>query len=166
MGYQYFDTPQGKDCDKKLFFATKYAAGASAVYSFYDVLMFSQINGFAPTMARFAFNAFPFVGSAAAFSAVTCMSANFRKKDDLLNYVFGGLAAGGVIGAWKQKASVGLGSGALFSLAGVVIFSSVAENWDFYPKEPIHKLVSPDPFDHKNDYSFIKNDAPKNWVSK
>ncbi|XP_059475604.1 NADH dehydrogenase [ubiquinone] 1 alpha subcomplex subunit 11 [Neocloeon triangulifer] len=166
MNYKYYDTPQGKDCDKKLLFSTKYAAAASAVYTFYDVLFISDIKGYGPTMARFAFNAFPFVGGAAAFTAVTCLSANVRNKDDYWNYVLGGFSAGGVMGAWRQKVAVGLGSGALLCLAGLVLHTSVVEGWDFFPKNPAPPMVSSDPTDFKNDYSFIKNDGKRNWVKQ
>jgi len=166
MGYSFYDTPDGKDCEKKLFFATKYALGTSIIYSTYDVMFYAHTKGYGPTAARFAYNAFPFVGAAAAFTSIACMGASLRKKDDYWNYIVGGAAAGGVVGAWKNKVSVGMGMATVFALAAVVVKMSVEENWDFYPKTYKAKRDTMLPFAYKKDTSLFQTSIKPQWEAK
>uniref|UniRef100_A0A023F5Z7 NADH dehydrogenase [ubiquinone] 1 alpha subcomplex subunit 11 n=1 Tax=Triatoma infestans TaxID=30076 RepID=A0A023F5Z7_TRIIF len=110
-GYYYYDTPEGEDCDKKLWYVTKNSALYGVLASSIDVLMFSHPKGYLPTLGRFAYITFPFMGMGAAFVVTTCMATNFRKKDDMWNYFLGGTAVGAVMGAWQRSLRIGFYGG-------------------------------------------------------
>uniref|UniRef100_G3CJT7 NADH dehydrogenase [ubiquinone] 1 alpha subcomplex subunit 11 n=1 Tax=Dipetalogaster maximus TaxID=72496 RepID=G3CJT7_DIPMA len=106
-GYHYYDTPEGQDCDKKLWYVTKNSAMYGMFASAIDILMYSHPKGYLPTLGRFAYITFPFMGMGAAFVVTTCMATNMRKKDDVWNYFLGGTAVGAVMGAWKRSLRIG-----------------------------------------------------------
>jgi NADH dehydrogenase (ubiquinone) 1 alpha subcomplex subunit 11 len=56
-----------------------------------------------------------------------------RHKDDKLNYILGGCAAGGVFGAWRQSVSFGFLGSLVFGLMAVVKKISLEEGWELFP---------------------------------
>jgi NADH dehydrogenase (ubiquinone) 1 alpha subcomplex subunit 11 len=134
MGYSYYDTPDGEDCFKKLWYATRIATISGLVVSVVDVRLYSHTRGLYPTAARFAHFTFPFIGIAAAFTATTCIATSVRHKDDKLNYFLGGCAAGGVYGAWRKSILAGITSSIIFGALAVVKKLSLEEGWQFVPE--------------------------------
>lgn len=165
MGYYYYDTPEGKDCDKKLFYVTKYAVGGSLIYSTYNVL-FYPTKGYGPTAARFAYNLFPFLGAAVAFTTITCMGASLRKKDSYLNHAVAGAASGAIIGAWKNHLPTGLGCAALGAVAGSILKLSVDEGWDFISPPTATKHLQAFPDSYLNDTTMVRTTITPNWTTK
>lgn len=143
MGYSYYDTPDGEDCFKKLWYTTKIAAVSGLVVSAIDVRLYSQTQGIYPTAARFAHFTFPFIGMAAAFTATTCIATSVRRKNDKINYFLGGCAAGGIFGAWRKSILAGFTSSLVFGVLAVVKKMSLEEGWDIIPKDiPLHMYGS------------------------
>jgi NADH dehydrogenase (ubiquinone) 1 alpha subcomplex subunit 11 len=164
MGYYYYDTPEGKDCDKKLFYVTKYALGSSIVYSTYNVL-FYPTKGYGPTAARFAYNLFPFLGAAVAFTTFTCAGANLRKKDDYLNHMVAGAVSGSIIGAWRNSLPTGLGLAAIGAVSGAVLKLSVEEGWEFLPQPTVGREQQAFPDSHLSDYTMVKTTIQPKWTT-
>lgn len=69
----------------------------------YDVVLYSKPKGIPNIIGRYAFHTGPMMGIATAFTTVTYAATKFRGKDDAFNYVLGGIAAGGVVGAWNKS---------------------------------------------------------------
>lgn len=130
---QYYDYPDGEDAFGKIVATNKYAIGTGLTWSTFDVLMLSKPHGYLPTLARFAYNTGPMMGMATAFTLTTLVSTNVRGKDDKLNYVIGGFAAGAVYGAWRRNHVAGLVAGLFFGIAGAVKKLSKEEGWEFFP---------------------------------
>lgn len=63
------------------------------------------------------------MGMATAFTTVTYAATKFRGKDDGLNYVLGGFAAGGMVGAWSKSFPTGC-------LAGILL----GKIWRYLPR--------------------------------
>lgn len=73
----------------------------------YDVVLYSKPKGIPNIVGRYALHVGPLMGMATAFTTVTYAATKFRGKDDSLNYVLGGIAAGGVVGAWSKNFATG-----------------------------------------------------------
>ncbi|XP_047117204.1 NADH dehydrogenase [ubiquinone] 1 alpha subcomplex subunit 11 [Schistocerca piceifrons] len=138
MGYKYYDSPEGQDCLKKMWYTTKTGALIGLGLSSFDVIMYSRPKGYFPTLMRYGYITLPIMGMAASFSATTCIATNARGKDGKLNYFLGGCAAGGVFGAWRRSIFAGfLGCVALGGFA-VAKKLSIEEGWEFIGKPPGH----------------------------
>lgn len=135
MGYSYYDTPDGEDCFKKLWYTTKFAAVSGLVVSAIDVRLYSHTQGIYPTAARFAHFTFPFIGIAAAFTATTCVATSVRHKDDKLNYIIGAFAAGGVFGAWRKSVMAGFAGSLFFSALAFLKKTSLEDGWELVPNK-------------------------------
>lgn len=161
MGYSYYDTPDGEDCFKKLWYTTRFAAVSGLVVSAIDVRLYSHTQGLYPTAARFAHFTFPFIGMAAAFTATTCLATSVRQKDDKLNYILGACAAGGVFGAWRKCAFSGFVGSVVLSFMAVVKKISLEEGWEPFPNyAPLHMYGSLRGARH--DWTLTKP-RPKTW---
>jgi len=157
---QYYDQPDGNDAFGKIVATNKFAVAGGLAWGTIDVLMLTKTQGYIPTLARFAYNIGPFMGMASAFTLATYVSTNVRGKDDKLNYLIGGMAAGGVYGAWKRNHVAGLVMGVFFGIAGVVKKLSKEEGWEFFPTVPTHEYGSLSGTTH--DYTLMA-ERPKNW---
>lgn len=135
MGYSYYDTPDGEDCFKKLWYTTKIAGVSGLVVSAIDVRLYSHTQGLYPTAARFAHFTFPFIGMAAAFTATTCIATSVRRKDDRLNYFLGACAAGGVFGAWRKSIFSGFTASLFLGFLAIVKKASLEEGWEIFPDD-------------------------------
>lgn len=87
----------------------------------YDVVLYSKPKGISNIVGRYAMHVGPLMGIATAFTTVTYAATKFRGKDDSLNYVLGGIAAGGVVGAWAKSFPTGC-------LAGIILGKQVTVN--------------------------------------
>ena len=158
----YFDHPDGTDASGKMIATNKYAIGTGLAWSTVDVLMLSKPQGYASTLARYAYFTGPLIGMATAFTMVTYFATNVRGKDDKLNYFLGGMAAGGVLGSWRRSAFAGFGFGVIFGVAGMVKKLSKEEGWEFFPKVK-HQVGSLNIASH--DFTLMK-DRPRNWTTE
>lgn len=80
-----------------------FQAVAGLTSATYDVVLYSKPKGIPNIIGRYAFHVGPMMGIATAFTTATYAATKFRGKDDSFNYVLGGIAAGGVVGAWSKS---------------------------------------------------------------
>ncbi|KAK7864964.1 hypothetical protein R5R35_004946 [Gryllus longicercus] len=161
MVYKYYDSPEGEDCFKKLWFTTKIAAAAGLTWSTLDVILHSHPQGYVQTVARYGHFTLPFIGIAAAFTTTVCVATSVRKKDDHLNYALGGAAAGSIFGIWRKSTFNGCRMGIVFIIAALVKKSSVEDGWNFFPSNIVRQKGSLRGVRH--DYS-LTEERPRNWT--
>lgn len=161
MGYKYYDTPKGEDIFKKLWVTGKYAGAAGLAWSTIDVMLYSYPKGYLQTIGRYAYITGPVIGIAATYTITSNIAASLRKKDDTLNYVLGGVAAGCMVGAYRKSIMVGFCSSVAFAVAGIVKKSSIDEGWSFFPDmSRQYSGVSSRWFDYT-----LTAERPKNWTT-
>ncbi|XP_017868826.1 PREDICTED: NADH dehydrogenase [ubiquinone] 1 alpha subcomplex subunit 11 [Drosophila arizonae] len=160
---KYYDYPDGEDAFGKIVATNRYAIAAGLAWSTFDVLTLTKPQGYIPTLGRFAYNTGPLMGMATAFTVTTLAATNIRGKDDKLNYLIGGFAAGGVFGAWKHNHVAGLVTGLFLGIAGVIKKMSIEQGWEFFPDSPTHQYGGVNIA--KNDYTLMA-DRPRNWTTE
>ncbi|KAH8257945.1 hypothetical protein KR038_003357 [Drosophila bunnanda] len=160
---KYYDHPDGEDAFGKIVATNKYAVSAGLAWSMFDVLTLSKPRGYVPTLGRFAYNTGPLMGMATAFTLTTLAATNARGKDDKINYLLGGFAAGGVFGAWKHNHVAGLCAGLFLGIAGVIKKMSVEQGWEFFPDTPLKQYGGLNIAE--NDWT-IMADRPRNWTTE
>ncbi|KAH8355124.1 hypothetical protein KR093_006420 [Drosophila rubida] len=160
---EYYDHPDGEDAFGKIVATNRHAIVAGLAWSTVDVLTLSKPRGYIPTIGRFAYNTGPLMGMATAFTLTTLAATNLRGKDDKLNYLAGGFAAGGVFGAWRHSHVAGLVAGLFLGIAGVLKKMSVEQGWEFFPDPPTRQFGGLNIA--QNDYT-IMAERPKNWTSE
>ncbi|ALC40497.1 CG9350, partial [Drosophila busckii] len=160
---KYYDHPDGEDAFGKIVATNKYALTAGLAWSTLDVLTLSKPQGYLPTIGRFAYNTGPLMGMATAFTLTTLAATNARGKDDKINYLIGGFAAGGVFGAWKRNHVAGLCAGLFLGIAGVLKKMSIEQGWEFFPKPLKHQYGGVNIA--SNDYT-ITAERPRNWTTE
>ncbi|XP_001361907.2 NADH dehydrogenase [ubiquinone] 1 alpha subcomplex subunit 11 [Drosophila pseudoobscura] len=160
---KYYDHPEGEDAFGKTVATNKYAVAAGLAWSTVDVLTLAKPKGYLPTLGRFAYNTGPLMGMATAFTLTTLAATNARGKDDKINYLLGGFAAGGVFGAWKHNHVAGLCAGLFLGIAGVIKKMSIEQGWEFFPDTPTKQYGGLNIA--QNDWT-IMADRPKGWTSE
>ncbi|XP_071454704.1 NADH dehydrogenase [ubiquinone] 1 alpha subcomplex subunit 11 [Hetaerina americana] len=160
MSYQYYDTPDGEDCFKKLWISTKYASMIGLAASTGDVLLLSHPKGYFQTAARYVVITAPLVGMAATFTLSTCALTSIRKRDDHLNYFLGGCATGSVYGAVRKCGVTGFVSSLIFGVGAVVLKSFVVNDWPFFRMKYARAYGGVDHY--LNDWTLLKP-YPRRW---
>lgn len=102
-------------------------AVAGLTLATYDVVLYSKPKGIPNIVGRYAFHVGPMMGVATAFTTVTYAATKFRGKDDCLNYVLGGIAAGGVVGTWSKSLATGCLAGLALGKCRCLFRTSSAE---------------------------------------
>lgn len=159
MDYKYYDTPEGEDCLKKVFYMSKLAGISGLVVSTADVILLSRPRGYLPTVARYGYVTLPMIGMAAAFASTTCIATQVRKKDGKMNYILGGLAAAAVFGAWRGSILHGFNSCWFFVPAAFWKKISVDEGWQFIA--PVKREWG-SAILGRTDYTCME-ERPRNW---
>ncbi|XP_058458426.1 uncharacterized protein LOC131435004 [Malaya genurostris] len=142
---KYYDNPEGSDLFGKMVATNKYALATGLGWSSIEIIMVSKPKGVLPSLARYVYFTGPFMGMASAFTVGAYTANRLRGKDDIMNYVVGGFASGGVYGAWRRSVVAGLVSGLIFSIAGAVKKMSIDEGWEFFPEVTKHAYGSLNP---------------------
>ncbi|XP_055531675.1 uncharacterized protein LOC129722334 [Wyeomyia smithii] len=162
LNTRYYDKPEGTDLFGKMIATNKYALAAGLGYSSIEVLMVSKPKGIMPSLARYVYFTGPFVGMASAFTVGAYTANKLRGKDDIINYVVGAFAAGGVYGAWRRSVVSGLVSGIFFSIAGISKKMSIIEGWEFFPEVKKHAYGSLNP--KRYDFT-LTQERERGWTS-
>lgn len=163
-GYQYYDTPDGEDCVKKVIYLNKVGAILGGFYSTLDVLTMSKPVGVGNIALRYATLTLPVMAVGSTFGAVTCLSTTIRGKDDFFNYFYGGVAAGSVTGAIARNGVVGTLCAVSFGIAGMLKKYYVMKGWIMFPPLPQkNRYSSHGPWSHKFDLSMTPDDQPRGW---
>lgn len=134
--YKYFDTPDGQDIHKKLYYVMKPTILGAIYISTADVLLNSRPKGYPTIIKRFAYISLPIIGMSTAFVLTTNGLCLLRGADDKLNWVAGGMAAGVVFGIWKKTVPAGFVACSIFSLMAVVKKFAVENNYTLFPIGP------------------------------
>lgn len=158
--YSYYDTPDGQDCFKKLFFAAKYGTVGALVTATADVLYNSHPKGYTQTAIRYGFFLFPMVGIACTFTAITCAATSLRKKDDEVNYLIGGMCAGGCSGVWMRSRTFGSIAAVALGSYAFLKKNAVMNGYDLFPDNP---YPSNDIWLNTHDFTISKD--PRLWNS-
>lgn len=161
--YSYFDTPDGEDIAQKLWYVLKPATIFGLGWATMDVMLYSHPKGYFQTLGRYAYIAAPAIGMASSFVLATNAAANIRKKDDKLNWVIGGCAAGSVFGIWRKSTIRGFGACAVFSLAALVKKSALQYGWVLIPDK--FNAVNGGVSSVRQDWSLMQ-ERPRNWTTK
>ncbi|XP_037086999.1 uncharacterized protein LOC119107731 [Pollicipes pollicipes] len=128
-GYQYYDTKDGEDCHKKIWFMTKTALVFSAWAAPSYCALVTKPVGAWQTAHGLGYITIPMVTSAATFAATACALTNLRGKDDLLNPMAGGFAAGSIFGAWKHCMWTGARWGGIFAVTAFFFKAAEQDKW-------------------------------------
>lgn len=134
-GYKYYDSKDGEDCHKKVWFMTKmglvFSAWAGPAYC----AMVTQPVGVWQTAHSLGVVTVPVVTAGATFAATSCALTNLRGKDDAWNAALGGLAAGSIFGAAKQSLATGGRLGAIFAGVAVSVKMGIDNDWKWWEAE-------------------------------
>ncbi|KAB0795677.1 hypothetical protein PPYR_09738 [Photinus pyralis] len=161
-GESYFDYPDGTEIGKKLWITIKNAGLVSACVATIDVLLYSHPKGYAATLGRIASVCAPIIGISTTFVVFTNSAANFRKKDDHINWMIGGCAAGIVCGAWKRSGMVGFCTSLLFATAGYVKKDALMNNFALFERES--KIQNGGIWSPHRDWTLTAH-RPGNWTT-
>ncbi|KAF0287394.1 NADH dehydrogenase [ubiquinone] 1 alpha subcomplex subunit 11 [Amphibalanus amphitrite] len=135
QGYKYYDTKDGEDCHKKIWFMTKSALLLSGWAGPCYCALVTHPVGAWQTVHSLGYITIPLVTSAATFAATTCALTNLRGKDDFYNPALGGLAAGSIFGAAKQSLATGARWGGIFAVAAISVKAGVDYDWRWWEAE-------------------------------
>lgn len=108
-----------------------FQAVAGLTSATYDVVLYSKPKGIPNIIGRYAFHVGPMMGMATAFTTATYAATKFRGKDDSFNYVLGGIAAGGVVGAWSKSFVTGCLAGLIMGECEWECYRRTAVDIDF-----------------------------------
>ncbi|XP_046388770.1 NADH dehydrogenase [ubiquinone] 1 alpha subcomplex subunit 11 [Ischnura elegans] len=156
----YYDSPDGEDCFKKLWISSKYATIIGLGAASADVLLHSHPKGYFQTAGRYVYITAPLVGMAATFTVTTCVLTSLRKKDDYINYFLGGAATGSVYGAVKKSGVQGLVASLAFGGAALVLKSFIVNGWSLNPNKYRRAYGGVDHY--LNDWTITKA-PPRTW---
>lgn len=165
---RYYDQPEGVDLVGKLIATTRPAFLIGSTYALCDIVLNSknakQMRGFQACAGRYVYLTAPIVGMAYTFTFATYAAINTRKKDDIWNYVFGGYAAGGILGMWLRSTYWGWAGGTVFAFVGFLKKNSVQNGWEFF-RSPETVNQGHDDFRGVNhDYSIFA-EGEKGWIA-
>lgn len=111
---RYMDDKFGENCVGKTLVVAKYSAYLS---SFYTLIEWGRRNYDVRTaLRRYLVHCKVPISAGAMWSAVSCLAASTREKDDWKNMAIGGVAAGCVVGSMTAKARNGVWAGAVIAL--------------------------------------------------
>ncbi|XP_046745193.1 uncharacterized protein LOC124410679 [Diprion similis] len=96
--YQYYDTPDGQDIWKKLWVTGKWGLGIGGFLSLVDTRMYSNPKTILEGLNRAAYITIPIVSAFTTYAAITYTATSLRNKDDPINSLIGGMAAGSLLG--------------------------------------------------------------------
>lgn len=161
MGYEYFDTPDGQDCDKKLVYMLKKAAywgfGVSSAY-----VIVESPPTYAQVLGKFARVAIPILACTAAGTITVCLLTELRKKDERKNYFIGGLVGGVSGGLVNGYFGYGLFYGVFIGLAAFAVKNAQVNNFELIlNKEP--KQCIDDHWSKDHDWTLSRK-IPPGWV--
>ncbi|XP_046544754.1 NADH dehydrogenase [ubiquinone] 1 alpha subcomplex subunit 11-like [Haliotis rubra] len=133
--YNIFSVPDGKECEKKVFWGTTYGAISGSIIASYDIMGYSGASTLANGLGRWAFHLFPMAAVGGTYTAVSCITGKVRGKDGPLNHILGGLAAGSIYGVKFQSQKVGWGVGILIAVVGLTAKTVYMYDFSIFPRK-------------------------------
>lgn len=106
----------------------------------------------------------PMYAGTSTFCIVTYLLTNIREKDDKLNYVISGYAAGSLTGALLKKNYFGFWLGIACACIGYAKKDSKLEDYEFFPTKYLGKSLHGDFRTPYKNWSMYEN-RPKGWIA-
>lgn len=113
-------------------------------------------------MFRYVYVSAPVYAATAAFVGVSNISGSIRKKDDGLNWLAGGFAAGSLLGAYLKSYKVGCIAGTAFGVIAFGVKTADLKNFPLYKKKIV--IAEGGARSHKFDWT-LTQERPRNWVA-
>ncbi|KAF2362375.1 hypothetical protein FHG87_006869 [Trinorchestia longiramus] len=157
--YKYEDYPDGTHCVYKTACITRDTTLFGMVIGMFDVINISKPSNIGGVLVRLPRYVVPGFCTGLVFGLTTCTLTQVRKKDDHYNYMWGGAAAGAVMGACKRSFAVGTPCTVLFALIGVLYKEARLNDFVFFPKVN-HCYGSYDTYFSRSDFT-LTPDRPK-----
>nr|XP_018906262.1 PREDICTED: uncharacterized protein LOC109036477 [Bemisia tabaci] len=162
--YYYYDTPDGQDLVKKLWFLTTTFGKAGVVHG--ALMCFDPLNpvkGPARHALRILEFTKPWMAIPCTFAITTHFLVKFREKDDILNYSIAGALSGTYMGFWYKCTGTGLNWGFLLFLVATAFKYNVSQGYSHLGGYvPINYRVQTMTSLKEMDYSVIP-EYPRNW---
>lgn len=96
---QYYAKPDGEDLFGKVLATNRYAFIIGTMAGLQDITLYSKkLKGLQPNLGRVLWYVVPIVGMTNVWTFTTYAATRFRGKDDKINYIISGFAAGGIAG--------------------------------------------------------------------
>ncbi|CAH0590023.1 unnamed protein product [Chrysodeixis includens] len=136
--YQYYDSPDGCNVQKKIMCTTRYGIVAGLIAGTYDVLMYSHVVGLVPILTRYARHMVPIALMGATFAAVANAVQRVRNADDQLNYFAGGFACGPLVALYLRSGHGLIAGGLVLGIIAVLKKEHVDREHAFIQNFPAH----------------------------
>lgn len=133
--YSYFDTPEGEDIPKKLWYVLRPTTIIYIYCTTCDLLLYSKPVGSVAILKRFAHLALPFFTVPTAYVLVSNSLVNLREKDDVFNWVAGAASSGVMMGIWKRRLSSAFFYGGFFAAFAAIKKLTMDAGFDILPTE-------------------------------
>ncbi|KAF0772238.1 NADH dehydrogenase [Aphis craccivora] len=163
--YSYYDTPDGHDLVKKLFYTNKKVSIIGFGLASTEIILVSKPFGYLNTVYRYGQLMGPMLAATTTFCIVTHVSTNLRGKDDMLNYAIGGFSTGILTGILVKQKFLGFWMAVSMACIGAAKKHSKLNNYEFYPTFPnVRKPIYGDFRTPYNDWTLFEP-RQKGWVA-
>lgn len=163
--YSYYDSPEGKDLFKKLFFTNKYVSIVGFGLAASEIILVSKPIGYLNTLHRFGQLMTPMIAATSAFCIVAHTSYKIRGKDDLINYTIGGYAAGSLFGVLIKQNLIGMWLGVVCAVIGATKKHSMLNGYQIFPAFPKHRQPVHGNFRTPYRNWSLYEKRPKGWIA-
>ncbi|KAL4107742.1 hypothetical protein QTP88_018034 [Uroleucon formosanum] len=163
--YTYYDTPDGKDLIKKLFYTNKQVSIIGFGLATSEIILISKPYGYLNTAYRYGQLMGPMFAATSTFCLVTHVATNIRGKDDMVNYAIGGFSTGILTGLIVNQKLFGFWLAVSLACIGAAKKHSKLNNYEFYPTYP--KVRKPVHGDFRTPYKnwTLYESRPKGWIA-
>ncbi|KAM6113643.1 NADH dehydrogenase [ubiquinone] 1 alpha subcomplex subunit 11 [Phoenicopterus ruber ruber] len=125
----YWDGPEGEECPRRTWLATRVGAAAGLVGTAYRIILL-QPNSALAALQMAAADSVTMATLGAVFGVTTCLSAQIREEpEDPLNYFIGGCATGAVLGARAHSYMTGTTACLGFGITAALMKIGNKEGW-------------------------------------
>lgn len=163
--YCYYDSPDGKDLVKKLFYTNKMVTLFGFGLSASEIILVSKPIGYLNTAYRLGQLMVPMYAATSTFCIVNHIATHVRGKDDEYNYAISGFCAGALYGTLYKQKLIGMWIGVTCSIIGAAKKNSKLENYEFHPGFPeVRQSVHGDFRTPYRNWT-LYDERPKGWIA-
>jgi len=139
--YRYWDTPDYEDTHKKVYIAAKWGFYTALGFSVADIFAVNRNPSYMKSIGRLFGNLGRIGGTFVLGSAITHTVANFRHKDDELNWMIGCGSTGLIWGFKTHNPAIGTGTAVFGALIGWMIKRAEKEHWVIFPRRDLDDIM-------------------------
>ncbi|XP_050523437.1 uncharacterized protein LOC126895522 [Daktulosphaira vitifoliae] len=165
INYTYYDTPDGHDLVKKLFYTNKKVSIIGFGLATSEIILVSKPKGYLETLIRYNKLMTPMFAATSAFCISTYCATHIREKDDVFNYAIGGFTAGALMGPFTKYYLVSVWLGIGCGLFGMVYKDCKMRNIELMPTFPAVRHQKHGDFRTPYRNWTLYEDRPKGWVA-